>query len=422
MKKSPSRHEEMLKLQESLKPELEKFESLSYASTSDPHSPIYGILHKKIKDTTTVSVVRAYFAFKMAQYLRHEGGNIKRGYKKFFDRQLPFIMEAIISVQYYHNQILDGKAGVTTSKAINDNLVTANLFKDQLYRYIEQLEITQFDRRKVKECVRSIFEYVDIGQYIEKHCNTYGALQNGSLNHPFENAIQKVIDTNYLETTFEIAKKWGRIEQCYDAFLKIYLERIYLVNAVLYQLLLLLITALMKNSNEVKKNCAEFAIYWGLTQQIVNDNNDLVPSIYGEATVEKICRDAFSDIRNKNVTLPVLIHLQRCPKSKIYDCLEGGSDPIIEMEEEYFREATKELSIYYSMTIGKKLKSIAIKILNQYNKVYPFIADMLRVAENNRYYKCFYNNNNGEDYKHYQESKKNRTNDTQDSSDEAKNI
>lgn len=65
----------------------------------------------------------------------------RRSLKKFFQYKLPFILEVIISIQYYHNQILDGKKGFERELTDDDKLIFSSLLREQLYRYLDTIRI-----------------------------------------------------------------------------------------------------------------------------------------------------------------------------------------------------------------------------------------------------------------------------------------
>lgn len=381
--------EEILKIKENVNAEYEKFMN-AQALIND--SSFFQILQNKIQGMPA----RAFFAYRLFEYLKSSSSiNLDKIYKTFFERQLPFILEAIISIQYYHNQILDAKAGVNTPEKINLNLIIANLLKEQLYRYLEKLKISEKDKKALIKTVRSIFEQVDIGQYIEKHCNTYEAYQSGQLNHPFQHFVAGAVE----EDTY-VAEVLQKIEDSIQQkikidradFLHLYLQRIYLTNTSLYKLISEFIADVLKVADREKGNAVKFAISFGMMHQIVNDNADFVPSCHGECTVSKIEQDAFSDLKNRNITLPTLIYLQLRPGGKIAQILKSANSNIrlriLSSEEtNIFNEITQSLAIYYAMTVGKKIKDIARDHLSRSS---DSLEDMLKIAENNRYYQYFY--------------------------------
>ncbi len=378
--------------------EFYKFCQLNRTDYSD--TSIFKILNRKVESRA----MRANFIFTMYKFLKSEGGEEGCIPTMFFERQLPFILEAIICIQYYHNQVLDGKGGVTNAAAVNRNLVLGNLFKDQFYRYLNTVALDSVTKLKLIDCVRSIFEYTDIGQYIEKHCNTYEAYCNQTFEHPFQDRVDELIESALFEEVEQIALSVIPIEEKYLPFLRIYLRRIYLTNTALFKLSTQLVAKLLTVNKAVEQKVVRFATFFGLMQQIMNDNCDFVPSICGETTVAKECEDALSDLRNRSVTLPLIIHLQRVPNGKTAKHFKENRK--ILMEEVFFEELTESWSIYFSMSIAKRINVLAQKRLDINSEEMKLtIKDMCEVINNNKYYKHFYNYDNRKCYRSYKRKK-----------------
>lgn len=366
---------------EAIQQEYVEFKKLSLTEEKDFFEILYNKVHGK--------PLRAKFIYLMALYLADRAqGNAKT---VFLERQLPFILEAIISIQYYHNQILDQKGGVKTFQDINRNLIIVNLLKEQLYRYLEGVDAP--DTSAVVGRVRQIFEYVDVGQYMDKHHNTYEALQKQHFDHPFKTeAISNFVDEGCIQQVLKLIQEVHSIENAHLPFLSLYLRRIYLSNCALFRLSTELVADVLQVDETTRLQASRFATLFGMVQQIVNDNCDLVPSKFRESTVEKGCEDAFSDLRNGTITLPLLIHLNRSSHGVIKTYLnETIGKPIVPaMEHRVFLEITDELSIYYSMTIGKELKNLVLTYINGTNETYKRVKDMCGMIDNNRFYRHFY--------------------------------
>jgi geranylgeranyl pyrophosphate synthase len=375
---------------QSLRDEFNCFQELSYADNPE----FFKILYDRIYDKYDSLPLRAHTAFLLYKYIQAEGGNNPHIPSHFYEQQFPFILEVVIAVQYYHNQILDGKAGVTTSEKINDNLVIGNLLKDQLYRYIdEKVDLPESYRTKLVTTVRTIFEWVDIGQYIDKHCNTYKVFQSNIYDYPFRNKTESYIKQDYIdfcvELTRQIIPQWRKEE-----YLRIYFQRIYLTSALLYRLSTEFLIECILNIDIGKKyKLVDFFTLFGLATQIVNDNIEFVPSVKGEKTNTKEIYDAFSDLKNGNITLPIFIDLIRRPIGMIYIYLNRPEDrkqmgPAT--EDSFFKEICDSDAIYYSISIAKKIGNAMLVLLNKVNPYYIFIYQRVEMIENNRYYRYFY--------------------------------
>lgn len=408
----------------------------------------FGILHKKIKGKPH----RARFAHFMYQYSNYEKRNKiekKKGkfyqYNKsilqtiketlhisdknalsdFFTYQFPFILEVIISIQYYHNQILDAKGGVSTSESINDNLIKANLLKDHLYRHIGKLNLSEKRKTHLTNTVRSIFELVDIGQFIEKKHNTYRSyqkiLKTGKYNHGFTEFVNSFLDDELINETMKVAQSVFQTDKNHKAYLQLYLQRIFLTNAALYYLSTELITDWLEIPKKEAEVIHKFAIQFGLTSQMVNDNCDFIPSRFAETTTAKVAEDGFSDLKNGNITLPLFIHLSHQPLSRIRHYLERRDeyhlDNKIEFnkdeESSYFYDIVRNQSIFLSMKIPKELKKYCVQKLSLTNPFSSEMSNLLSYVGNNRYYRYFYKSNKGVHYKKYKNTLRGKIEKTQ---------
>lgn len=375
-------------LTQALRDEFKRFQELSYADNPD----FFKILYDKIHDNSLP--LRAHMAYLLFKYIQIEGGINPHISSFFYERQFPFILEVVISVQYYHNQILDGKAGVTTPEKINKNLIIGNLLKDQLYRYIDtKVDLPESERIRLITMVRSMFEWVDTGQYIDKFYNTYESFKNGNYDYPFRNKTEKYIKEEYINLCIKLTRKIVP-KSIREDYLKIYFQRIYLTSAVLYRIgAEFIIDSTLNVNKKIKNRLINFFTLFGLATQIVNDNTEFVPAEKGEKTNAKEVYDAFSDLKNGNITLPIYIHLQQRPIGMIFAYLNRPFDKKQfgpKTEELLFEEICKSYAIYYSISIAKEMKNNMSRFLNHSNPYCDVIFRRLEITENNRYYKYFY--------------------------------
>lgn len=381
----PTRYDDMLWVRAKT---LEEYEKFQYYSLADGRcGPFFAILDRKMNGLP----LRAYYIHKVYEYLLEEGGRNREIPASFFTRLLPFIAEAVISIQYYHNQVLDGKGGVENRQEIQQNLIISNLFKDCFYEFLEGACPSAI-ADEVKGCVRTIFKCVDIGQLLEKHNGLYRNWREAHIGaHHFTEYLGSIVDRQLLKRIEHIIRLHVQLCRSDRKFISAYLERIYLTNAVLYQEFTKLILKLLGLPQKTKASVSNFAVYFGLMHQIVNDNGDLVHSKAKLTTEEKVIGDAQSDLRNRTVTLPVCLHLNECPDGEIGKFLQSRKRTIpAALQTRFFRELINEGAIYRAIRIGKALKRAALKELNLYNRQYFFLEDMCKIAENNRFYRHFY--------------------------------
>lgn len=381
----PTCYNDMLRVRDKTLLEYEKFQ---YFSPADQRcKPFFAILDRKMKGLP----LRAYYMHKLYEYAREEGGRNREISPSFFTHQLPFIAEAVISIQYYHNQVLDGKGGVDKQLEIQQNVIISNLFKECFYAFLEATCPPSI-ADGVIGCARTIFQCVDIGQWLEKHNGLYRNWREAHIGaHPFTEYLGSILERQQLSRTERIIRSQAPLCWSDQKFISAYLERIYLTNAVLYREFTKLILKLLGLPQKTEASISSFAVYFGLMHQIVNDNGDLVHSKAKLITEEKVIGDAQSDLRNRTVTLPVCLHLNECPDGEIGKFLQSRKRTIPSaMQTRFFKELVGEGAIYQSIRIGKALKKVALNELNPYNRQYYLLEDMCKIADNNKYYRHFY--------------------------------
>ena len=237
--------------------------------------------------------------------------------KQLLEIELPFFAEAIITIQYLDNHILDEKNGIKeNNKALKKIMLSSNIMKDYLWEYINNIE---FDdkaiecsvKKTLRKYIRKIFLYVDVGQVIELDWNRYCIIENNikPITSPFDGDLEDFIDFRPIQGIYDSLFK--RIDKKYHTYLRLYLKKIYLTTGSLYILMTELLIDLVEYHGKEKENIINFAKCFGLGSQIVNDNIDLVPSYFDKKTNAKVAKDAFSDLRNNNITLPFLFHLSK---------------------------------------------------------------------------------------------------------------
>jgi hypothetical protein len=306
---NPARRNDMKHTRRAVNTEYGHFKSMNLIDESK--GPFFKILDKKIKGLP----LRAYFMRKTYDYLT-AGKEVNQIVPSvFFTHRLPFIAEAIISIQYYHNQILDGKGGVDNLEKAGVNAIKANLLKDALFLYLE----TATDDKPINDYlikeVRSIFMLVDSGQFIERHCGIYTAWEkNTSPQHQFEELTDAFIDKGVVNQVMECVMQSAFFNEIEINFIRKYIERIYLTNGALYIKLVSVIFELL--SVEKDEKFIRFVALFAIMHQIVNDNGDFVPSEYQLCTEVKMPQDALSDLKTGTMTLPLCIHLKKCPDGK----------------------------------------------------------------------------------------------------------
>ncbi len=384
-------------------------------------------------------------------------------------RKIPFLFELVLCVQYYDNQILDKKYNIDNALSIEQNRQHASYLKELIFKYIEDdkngltvhlKKNKDIERQKiisqVKDIVTKAFLYCDIGQLIEKRYCTYQEYSN-----PKDRKISKLIDDlisevhadkpisnndtvsnllrsnimNGLSNRGEVHLSIGKeIEDFIDlnpvkpllyfmeehhlgnaSYNKIYFSRIYLTCAALYVLSTKLILDIAGVNKETKKNILSFVSIFGIMRQWVNDNTDFLPSSYNLSTSAKVPKDGFSDLRNGNITMPIILHLSLSPSGAIAEALKTANNDFLNSnfdEKRCYSEALEYQSIFLSISLSKEVSREAIRLLSKVSKrkIEPF-KYMAYIAEYNKFYRNFYKTksfNNLTYYVLYQRSPKMR--------------
>jgi len=346
------------------------------------HIVRFSLLEYKLKEGLPL---RGYFSRKVYQYVvSYHSHQDDPASELIFFRKLPFLLEVVMTIQYYHNQILDGKAGVTGRAAISKNLLLANILKEELYCYIRETFGTH--SQTVEHYIRQIFRLVDFGQLMEATYNRYTNYLQDKLPKILlssEHTIPEAVQNTLLNLINHSSEK--------RSFLKVYLQRIYLTSAILFKLAAELICKIL-NGNNPDTDFTNFITYYGVMLQIVNDNCDFVPSKYEEKTVGKRAFDSFSDLKNKNVTLPIFLHLNERKKGPIRQFLQMGKLRTTNWEACLFNEMIRSKIIFKAIDIGKEIGALAKSYLDKENPHAWAFDDMVDISVFNRFY-FHYNTN-----------------------------
>ncbi len=367
------RKQEMIGLQKLL---IEEFEGLCKETS-------YGALDETVfalpKNKLSNIGIRGYFVRKMYDYIIAE--SIMKGLAvrsnlplKWFEISLPLLAEMIISLQYYHNQILDRKGGIVTHAAISNNLIAGNLFRSTINYYIEKnFKIDELSREKVRNTVDTILTHVDIGQYLDKNwgnyeCLIHGLPQNASLG----DRINSVILEDVIEDIWEEIKSHG-ISDSKEQFTKMYLRRIYLCNGSLFILFNRLLCDLLEYKGDLLE-IERFCAYLAIPLQIMNDNIDFLPP----KTVAKGENDVYSDLKNHTMSLPLIFYFEQFPNetpdtllSNLNEGIDGDIFTII---------------FNISKPITEKFALKSNSFLNIQNEFFKLLVNLNSTIFGNKYY------------------------------------
>ncbi|MBX2929719.1 MAG: polyprenyl synthetase family protein [Saprospiraceae bacterium] len=278
-----------------------------------------GVIFPLLRERMQSRGVRSFFVHTLAEYVESLAVSEKIRLKRtsnnlLFSTQLPFLAEGIIAVQYYENQILDGKGGLFSDGAyqmdkIHNNVIGGHFVKDFLYRYIAQNMFPEdcAGYRLTMEKVTRIFQLVDLGQAFQDKWGTFESFKSSKKNISISHQSDRFVKKELINEYWKIIKEQGVSEKS-RYFTVNYLRRIALTSGALFELMAELVMDLLNYHGKERSSILEFSMRLGMTGQIVNDINDFVPTECGQATVSKTPEDAFADLRNNNVTLPLIFY------------------------------------------------------------------------------------------------------------------
>ncbi|MDZ4705556.1 MAG: polyprenyl synthetase family protein [Saprospiraceae bacterium] len=427
------RHNDMLHARDPLLEEYRVFKERYFPKGTFP------LLEARFKSTS----VRSYYAYLISRYIRENTIPTIKSKSELFDKVIPLTVEVIIAIQYYHNQILDAKSGKATLSEAKLNMTSADSLKHHLYQYLRDRNgIEPEERETIFHFTDLMFYCVDIGQFIEKTGTTFdqyqkkecyntqkiykkllknknefiwpesdesirsqdfqmrlltkNITQQSSIGHlPRSKKIisdalvlaESMIESDVIRTT-----RSGFIGK--EAFADLYFKKISLTCGALFVLTTRLIMKLMALSETSKEGRAllAFARRFGVMRQIVNDCCDWAPSHFGLNTKAKTAQDALSDLKNRNITLPLLFLLkEETTESTINGFLKGELNEFNEAV--VFQEIIASTSLKSAMKTGYGLANEAVFFLTNSNREKSaawYLKDMAKIADNNNYYHRFY--------------------------------
>lgn len=314
------------------------------------------------------SPLRAYFTRMTAGYALGMAPAWKQmrwarpAQRRLLSVQLPLLFEGAIAVQYLHNQILDGKAGVNDRTAINNNLLTANLLKDALYNYIER-EIPAAYVGRVRLALRRTFEWVDAGQRLEAEANTLHAFHEGQAGPDTFAAMMPAGAADLGAARLFIEKIKRDLPPLYQGAAEAYFQRIYLTCAALFVEAAGLIAALTGLPERSARRLQDFAVCYGLMRQLVNDNADWLPANHALDTQTRRADDAFSDLRNGVLTLPLIFYLADGCRGPVYAALQPRGFALAD-QQQLFNDMLEANALYKSIQNARILGELAISCLD----------------------------------------------------------
>lgn len=385
----PERKAQMTQMRSRLSAELK-----ARTEQLDLNTHLKGAIFPLLRQRMNSMGVRSFFVHAIAQYTaecaKKEGIQLHRNPEsKLFHTQLPFLAEGIIAVQYYENQILDGKGGLFINNAyqmerVHNNVIAGHFVKDFLYQYVEDAIFPDDDAgyRSTMRQLRRIFQWVDLGQAFQDKWGTFKALKSNKrylINISKE--AEAYIRYEIIDQYWDVIKKQG-LQGDMRIFTENYLQRISITSGALFALMAELVMDLLGYHGRERDRIFQFGIHLGMTGQIVNDISDLLPANYQQSTVSKIPEDAFADVRNNNVTLPLIFHFN----ARIND----GIEHLEWLRRERPGELVKLLQdpVYAARQIAVAMAEQANELIPGDSETAVLLRDLNSITDNNRYFEC----------------------------------
>lgn len=397
-------------IEKRIKEELEHFEKFNLHSDQHNH---YTILLQKIcpdrlkEDVPFPKPLRAVFSYLMHLNLKAMGGEFPEYCKKrFWTGQLPFVVEVIMTILYYDNQILDQKGDVIGHKAICNNVLIGRQLQAQLCLYIQDRIPVEL-QTKVLTLVNEVLMVVCAGQYKERSHNFYQHWLNEEFDHyDFADWAKKQIPHHLIDDIINlIYNVCPELVGKKEVFLTKYLGRVYLVNGFFFERITQLMLELLLTPFEEKqkKELIEFSQVFGIMHQLVNDTADYVPSYLAKDTASKKNTDAFNDLRTQNITLPTFIYLSRnenhqLVKNNPITYFLNTPKPFVRQQIPYritlfekriLKTICKSLSIYYCMDITSRLYQKLENMIKRMSGLHAIWEKHLKIGHRNHPYNFF---------------------------------
>jgi len=267
-------------------------------------------------------------------------------------------VELELASMYYTNRIFDDKGGEKILSQPNNQFIASMITKDlasqALTKACSKVNYKTFVR------IKNIFDEINkifyIGQYFEISANLY-----------------------------------PKVNLAWKEMIDLYYKRNYGVNNSFFEKIALIGAILGNGTKEQINALGEFGKNYGMVMQIINDIGDFVPPKYNAGTEEKLPEDAYSDIKHKKLTLPLIYTLikgSESNKTEIKRILERDNP-----SEEELIKVTELLvnngSISFSQKIARDFMEKAKKAINIFSKEERDpLSTMGVISWSNRYYKA----------------------------------
>ena len=267
-------------------------------------------------------------------------------------------IELELASMYFTNRIFDDKGGKEILGKPNNQFIAAMITRDlasqALTKACSKVDYKTFV--KIKDIFDEINKIFYIGQFLEIGVNLYNP--KNELN--------------------------------WDVSTDLYYRRNYAVNNSFFEKLGIIGATLGKGTEKEIEALAGFGKNYGMALQMINDIGDFVPPELNSGTEEKLSEDAYSDIKHKKLTLPIIYTLIKgtnVDRNLVIKSLNG------EYDKDILIEITKILVNNGSIDYTKEKVSEFIRKAKIYLKIFSgkkrdILEQMCFISYSNRYYKA----------------------------------
>lgn len=361
-------------------------------------SQLFHLLFLRQRDqheTLRYSLAIKTFEFLKAQSILNRI-NISSTYtdQLFWNQQFPLVVETVMTILYYENQILDRKFGVVNHDKISINLLEVSLLREGLYKYIDTYVNSRY-KYEVKLFVSRTIIAVDSGQWLQKEMNSFNAwvgnkiipinidsITENHYDYLKNNAIEDVIK--------EINKVLPDFVRIKKNYIHNYLSRIFLTNSVFFLEILNFNLKYTYLSNSKKETIKRVFATFGLIHQLVNDVADFIPNNFVKIANTKIDGDHLKDVENEIITLPIALNLYLSPNGELDQYFKSPGKPLNKVR--VISSFEGSLAPYYLWQITSSLVKSLQQELAQFDTSTIFFKDlreMLEVGLNNKFYSYY---------------------------------
>lgn len=336
-----------------------------------------------------------------------------------------------MTIMYHENHIRDQKFGITRKEWWN--LYDKKNIKQKLKFERDAFMRRAFSQNKglfslIKITNRFLHDVHDlIGMLLDKKLTTINSFINNEFNLDIINKHIKSLDS-YIPFLEEIEgitdidqqnefslfdpkeflkplelsignKKISHIFQK-RPYLELYTCRCFLLNIIPYYCYSKLIIRL-QNSEVDMSEIVNFGQYFGFMQQVVNDVSDYVPVSENFVTACKFAEDTYSDMRERNVTLPMMYYFLNTANQII---LKGSSDFIWAqykdilppellksdfIQKKVLKKLISSKALSNAMSFSTHITESGKNLLDKENVFTEFLNDMLKSSKGNKYYQYY---------------------------------